>query len=95
MSFHTEQREVVTEYHHAYQRQSSKLGYFLENSHTMGKKQTVFTFIHQSKQQTEAPQALFGRKITGKVRVIYRNRKTDHLPNHIYDVQITTLATNQ
>lgn len=58
VSFHTEQREVVTEYHHAYQRQSSKLGYFLENSHTIGKKQTVFTFIHQSKQQTEAPQAL-------------------------------------
>lgn len=70
---------MVTGYHHAYQRQSSKLGYFLKNSHTIGKKQTVFTFIYQSKQQTEAPQALFGRQITGKVWVIYRHRITDRL----------------
>lgn len=33
----------------------------------MGEEQTVFTFIRQSTQHTDAPQALFGRQITGKV----------------------------
>lgn len=46
----------------------------------MGKKQTVFAFMHQSKQQAEAPQALFGCHITWMVWVLYRHEQQTPCP---------------